>query len=206
MKNQDLNTRRSLATPRGVGVMCDFSAVRAENAALWAANGKAYLAFAGGVAGLHPGRRRPAPPRPREQAPRARAAGQLVRVGIDRLGGVRQAHGIQQLQRSPGDFGSAQARVRAKDLADLVADGAQRVQGGHRFLKDHADASATQAAQGVRRQLQQVLPFPMDLSAAGVYALGQQAQDGARRQGLARPAFADHAHDFARVDAQGKVL
>ena len=39
MKNQDLNTRRSLAAAR-LGVMCDFYAVRAENATLWDANGK----------------------------------------------------------------------------------------------------------------------------------------------------------------------
>jgi len=54
MKNQDLNTRRSLATPRGVGVMCDFYAVRAENATLWDADGKEYIDFAGGIAVLLP--------------------------------------------------------------------------------------------------------------------------------------------------------
>ncbi|MCY1515754.1 4-aminobutyrate aminotransferase PuuE [compost metagenome] len=59
MKNQDLNTRRSLATPRGVGVMCDFYAVRAENATLWDANGKEYIDFAGGIAVLNTGHLHP---------------------------------------------------------------------------------------------------------------------------------------------------
>lgn len=59
MKNQDLNTRRSLATPRGVGVMCDFYAVRAENATLWDTNGKEYIDFAGGIAVLNTGHLHP---------------------------------------------------------------------------------------------------------------------------------------------------
>ncbi|CUJ30329.1 4-aminobutyrate--2-oxoglutarate transaminase [Achromobacter xylosoxidans] len=59
MKNQDLNPRRSLATPRGVGVMCDFYAVRAENATLWDADGKEYIDFAGGIAVLNTGHLHP---------------------------------------------------------------------------------------------------------------------------------------------------
>ena len=59
MKNQDLNTRRSLATPRGVGFMCDFYAVRAENATLWDAEGKEYIDFAGGIAVLNTGHLHP---------------------------------------------------------------------------------------------------------------------------------------------------
>lgn len=59
MKNRDLNTRRTLATPRGVGVMCDFYAVRAENSTLWDAEGKEYIDFAGGIAVLNTGHRHP---------------------------------------------------------------------------------------------------------------------------------------------------
>ena len=35
MKNADLQARKNAATPRGVGVMCDFYAARAENAELF---------------------------------------------------------------------------------------------------------------------------------------------------------------------------
>lgn len=55
MKNQELNTRRLQATPRGVGVMCDFFAVRAQNATLWDAEGNEYIDFAGGIAVLNTG-------------------------------------------------------------------------------------------------------------------------------------------------------
>ena len=55
MKSLDLNTRRSLATPRGIGVMCDFYAVRGSNATLWDTTGKEYIDFAGGIAVLNTG-------------------------------------------------------------------------------------------------------------------------------------------------------
>ncbi|WP_066736240.1 4-aminobutyrate--2-oxoglutarate transaminase [Cupriavidus sp. D384] len=59
MKNIELNQRRSLATPRGVGVMCDFYAERAENATLWDVEGRAYTDFAAGIAVLNTGHRHP---------------------------------------------------------------------------------------------------------------------------------------------------
>jgi 4-aminobutyrate aminotransferase len=39
--NSQLHTRRLAATPRGVGVMCDFFAQRAENASLGDVEGRA---------------------------------------------------------------------------------------------------------------------------------------------------------------------
>jgi 4-aminobutyrate aminotransferase len=59
MKNMDLDTRRSLATPRGVGVAYSVYAVRAENATIWDADGKEYIDFAGGIAVLNTGHRHP---------------------------------------------------------------------------------------------------------------------------------------------------
>ncbi|MDP3797522.1 MAG: 4-aminobutyrate--2-oxoglutarate transaminase [Polaromonas sp.] len=59
MKNLELNQRRALATPRGVGVMCDFYADRAENATLWDVEGRAYTDFAAGIAVLNTGHRHP---------------------------------------------------------------------------------------------------------------------------------------------------
>lgn len=59
MNNIDLNARRSIATPRGVGVMLDRYAVRAENATLWDSEGKQYIDFAGGIAVVNTGHRHP---------------------------------------------------------------------------------------------------------------------------------------------------
>lgn len=55
MKNQDLHQRRQQASPRGIGVMCDFYAARAQNATLWDAEGNEYIDFAGGIAVLNTG-------------------------------------------------------------------------------------------------------------------------------------------------------
>ena len=59
MNNQDLQARRSAATPRGVGVMCDFYAARAENAELWDVEGRRYIDFASGIAVNNVGHRHP---------------------------------------------------------------------------------------------------------------------------------------------------
>ena len=55
--NSELQTRRLAATPRGVGVMCDFYAQRAENASLWDVEGREYIDFAAGIAVLNTGHR-----------------------------------------------------------------------------------------------------------------------------------------------------
>ncbi len=59
MKNADLQSRRLAATPRGVGVMCDFYAQRAENATLWDVEGREFIDFAAGIAVLNTGHRHP---------------------------------------------------------------------------------------------------------------------------------------------------
>ena len=57
--NQEWKSRKDAATPRGVGVMCNFYAERAENAELWDIEGKRYIDFATGIALLNTGHRHP---------------------------------------------------------------------------------------------------------------------------------------------------
>ena len=59
MSNSDLQARKNAATPRGVGVMCDFYAARAENAELWDVEGRRFIDFAAGIAVLNTGHRHP---------------------------------------------------------------------------------------------------------------------------------------------------
>ena len=59
MSNSEVQQRRLNATPRGVGVMCDFFAVRAENATLWDHQGREYTDFTAGIAVLNTGHRHP---------------------------------------------------------------------------------------------------------------------------------------------------
>lgn len=57
--NANLNTRRLAAAPRGVGVMCDFYADKAENATIWDVEGRRFTDFAAGIAVLNTGHRHP---------------------------------------------------------------------------------------------------------------------------------------------------
>ncbi len=57
--NASIQQRRLQATPRGVGVMCNFYAERAENSTLWDVEGREYIDFAAGIAVLNTGHRHP---------------------------------------------------------------------------------------------------------------------------------------------------
>ncbi|MFX1764401.1 4-aminobutyrate--2-oxoglutarate transaminase [Paraburkholderia sp. A1RI-2L] len=58
-KNAELQNRKNAITPRGVGVMCDFYAERAENAELWDVEGRRFIDFAAGIAVCNTGHRHP---------------------------------------------------------------------------------------------------------------------------------------------------
>jgi 4-aminobutyrate aminotransferase len=57
--NAVIQARKEAATPRGVGVLADFYAARAENAELWDVEGRRFIDFAGGIAVLNTGHRHP---------------------------------------------------------------------------------------------------------------------------------------------------
>lgn len=51
----NLKKRREEATPKGISVLCDWFATKAENATIWDTNGKEYIDFAAGIAVLNVG-------------------------------------------------------------------------------------------------------------------------------------------------------
>ncbi|MEZ6875310.1 4-aminobutyrate transaminase [Enterobacter sp. KBR-315C3_2022] len=59
MSNNEFHQRRLSATPRGVGVMCQFFAESAQNATLTDVEGNEYIDFAAGIAVLNTGHRHP---------------------------------------------------------------------------------------------------------------------------------------------------
>ena len=59
MSNNELHQRRLAATPRGVGVICNFFALTAENSTITDVEGKQYIDFAAGIAVLNTGHRHP---------------------------------------------------------------------------------------------------------------------------------------------------
>jgi hypothetical protein len=69
--------------------------------------------------------------------------------------------------------------MQGEHFGDLVADGKNRIERCHRFLKDHGDAVATNATDLLGGQIQQVLPIEIDATVhdpAG--RIGYQAHDG----------------------------
>lgn len=59
MSNADLLRRQRAATPRGVGVMCEFFADRATNSELWDIEGRRFIDFASGISVVNTGHRHP---------------------------------------------------------------------------------------------------------------------------------------------------
>lgn len=59
ISNNEFHQRRLSATPRGVGVMCNFFAQTAQNATLTDVEGNEYIDFAAGIAVLNTGHRHP---------------------------------------------------------------------------------------------------------------------------------------------------
>ncbi|MEO6918050.1 MAG: 4-aminobutyrate--2-oxoglutarate transaminase [Collimonas sp.] len=57
--NAELHKRKNAATPRGVGVMCDFYASHALNAEIWDVENRRFIDFAAGIAVLNTGHRHP---------------------------------------------------------------------------------------------------------------------------------------------------
>ena len=67
------------------------------------------------------------------------AAAQLEGVVIVALLGVGHLYTRKRLDGNIARFGLVDILVEEDGLADLFADGANRAEGGHRFLKDHRD-------------------------------------------------------------------
>jgi 4-aminobutyrate aminotransferase len=57
--NTEWQSRKELATTRGVGVLTQVFAAKAENAEIWDVEGKRYIDFAGGIGVLNTGHRHP---------------------------------------------------------------------------------------------------------------------------------------------------
>jgi 4-aminobutyrate aminotransferase len=59
MTNSELRARSEKATPRGLGVMCDFFVARSENAELWDVEGRRFIDFSSGISVNNVGHRHP---------------------------------------------------------------------------------------------------------------------------------------------------
>src|SRR5690606_24969967 len=91
---------------------------------------------------------------------------------------VGKAHKIQEFQHALFTLFAGVLVVYLHDLADLLADGHQRVQGRERFLEDHADLLPTYGAQPVFRLSQQIGAFQQYAALSRLQIIRQQPHDG----------------------------
>ena len=85
----------------------------------------------------------------------ALAAGELVRIAVERLARARQCRrGRAARSARPRASRRVTRDGAAARLGDLLADGEDRIERGHRLLEDHADAVAADRAQASRVERQ----------------------------------------------------
>ncbi len=130
------------------------------------------------------------------------AAGELVRVAVDALGGVRDAHRLQGAHRLGADLLAREPRpVRAQALPDLPPDGEDGVQGARGLLEDHRDVLAAQGAQPRPAQAHHVGAGDQH-RAGGLGGLGQQPEHRAGGDGLPGAGLADDREDLPGGDLE----
>src|SRR6266699_3354716 len=97
--------------------------------------------------------------------------------------------------------------MEADGFADLLADREDRVQRGHRLLKDHRDLVAADVANLFVVELDEVVAVEDDLTrydAAGRDR--KQAQDAEGANAFAATALADDREGFTLVDVVGDTV
>ena len=118
-------------------------------------------------------------------------AGQFVRIAAGWEPVARQTNALEGFGRASAGVGAAGVAVDAYRFCHLRADRMHWVQGGHRFLKDHADIISAQAAKFGFAEFGEGLASEMDVS----------RDLGARRQKLHR---SQRCHRFAGAAFAGQ--
>ena len=99
--------------------------------------------------------------------------------------------------------------MRQDRLGNLVADAHDRVECGHRLLKDHGNARAAQLTERFGGESREMCGMGLaglkgDISGDGG-GRGKQAHDGERGDGFSGAGFADQAKDFSGGDAEAEI-
>ena len=131
------------------------------------------------------------------------AAGELVRVVVDAARRVRDLHQRQHVDGALQHGAAAQSFMQGDHLADLVADGVDRVERGHRLLEHDRDFLGANPVHLVGRHRHQVAALPQDLPAGDASGRHRdQLEHGKRGHRLAATELADHADGLAAPDGE----
>ena len=93
--------------------------------------------------------------------------------------------------------------MQRNHLADLVANGIDGIERGHRLLEHDGDFPGANPVHLVRAQRNEVAALPQDLSAGDASGRHRdEFQDRKRRHGLAAAGLADDTHRLAAADGE----
>ena len=152
--------------------------------------------------------------RERDHRALAHAAGHFMGVLVDPRGGIGNADLVQHVDGELPGLAAAKAPVQPDRLDHLVADGIDRAEGSHRFLKDHADLAAAQGSETPAARIQ-LLDLDQASILGAVMHAGLVAQPGGGRQQphqrlggdrFAGTGFSDQAERLAGFDLKSHAL
>ena len=131
----------------------------------------------------------------------ALAAGELMRIGVDHLLGIRQMHRAHDLEHALAAFFWIKRGVDLQHFPDLVADPLDRIERGHRLLEHHGHARAADRAQLGVRFGGQFLALQPDQTGLDLHrVLRQETHDRLRGDGFSGAGFAHDADDLIGAD------
>ena len=94
--------------------------------------------------------------------PLALTAGELMRIGVEAAFRVLDADLVEEIEHARLRRAVGQPAMDLEHLADLLLDGVERVERGHRLLKNHGNLIAADMAEPVERQRHQILVLESD--------------------------------------------
>ena len=149
----------------------------------------------------------PAHQRHRDHHALAHAAGQLVRIGVRAIARGGDADHVQHGHRLAPGLAAAERAVLAQRLDQLVADPIDRVERGHRLLKDHAEAVAAHVPHLLVRERREIGAVEPDVARGDARdRLRQKPHDRECGDALAAAGFADQAQNLALAERKAHLL
>ena len=93
--------------------------------------------------------------------------------------------------------------MQQQNLADLLLDGVQRIERGHRLLEHDGDVVAAHPPHLTLREREQVAALEADAAGRMMRGrIGQELEDRQRRHRFAGAGFADQRHGLALADVE----
>ena len=142
----------------------------------------------------------------RDHHPLPHTAGQLVRVVAHARRRVRNVDRLHQLDRGRPRFAPRRASMDEQRFGDLIADREDRVERGHRFLKDQRDLRAANRAHVALVERQQIAALEADGAAGDPAGPLNETHDRQRGDGLPAPRLADQPERLAGANLEVDVV